>query len=104
MKKRILSVLLVIVMLIGIIPAAFGATPKVMLTVEASNSAPNVGDEVTFTLYIQTSDGGSVSGFELPIDVPAGLTYVASSGAVDSSFKSTTGCLLYTSPSPRDRG
>ena len=90
MKKRILSVLLTVVMLIGIMPTAFAATPKVMLTVEASNTAPNVGDEVTFTLYIQTSAEGSVSGFELPIDVPAGLTYVPSSGQIDSSFKSAT--------------
>ena len=90
MKKRILSVLLTMVMLIGIMPTAFAATPKVMLTVEASNTAPNVGDEVTFTLYIQTSAEGSVSGFDLPIDVPAGLTYVPSSGQIDSSFKSAT--------------
>ena len=88
MKKRILSVLMAIVMLIGMVPTAFAATPKVKISIEASKTTPSKGEEITFTLSIQTFEDGSVSGFTLPIDVPSGLTYIANSGKVDEGFKS----------------
>lgn len=89
MKKRVLSILVAIIMIISMMPTAFGATTKVALTVEASSATANVNDELTFTLYIQTFEDGTVSSFELPINVPAGLTYVPNSGKVSDTFKET---------------
>lgn len=89
MKKRVLSILVAIIMIISMMPTAFGATTKVALTVEASPATANVNDELTFTLYIQTFEDGTVSSFELPINVPAGLTYVPNSGKVSDTFKET---------------
>lgn len=89
MKKCVLSILVAIIMIISMMPTAFGATTKVALTVEASSATANVNDELTFTLYIQTFEDGTVSGFDLPINVPAGLTYVPNSGKVSDTFKET---------------
>lgn len=93
MKKRVLSILVAIIMIISMMPTALGATigatTKVALTVEASSATANVNDELTFTLYIQTFEDGTVSSFELPINVPAGLTYVPNSGKVSDTFKET---------------
>ena len=89
MKKHILSILIAIIMVVSMMPTALGATTKVKLSVEASSTTANADEEITFTLYIQTFEDGTVSGFELPINVPTGLTYVPNSGKVSDTFKST---------------
>ena len=95
MKKRIMAVLLAVSLMVGMIPAVNAANAKVSLTVEPSETILYAGDEVTFTLYIQTYEGGSVSGFTLGLDIPSGLTYVDASAAIDSSFKAITGAENY---------
>lgn len=92
MRKKLFSAFLVFALILCLIPSmAFADSHKVELTVEPSNLTPENGSEVTFTVSVQTFNGGSISSIQLGIDVPTGLTYVAGSGKVDAGFKEATG-------------
>lgn len=89
MKKKILSVILTLTLVLTMMPSstAFAGTEKVQFSVEASNMTPNAKDEVTFTVYYEASE--TCTGFQFDLDIPTGLTYVTSSGALESEFKNS---------------
>ena len=62
-------------------------------TLASGNSTPDEGDIVTFDITVTNSGPGIATNVDLTDLLPAGLTPTANNG----------GCLLYTSPSPRDR-
>ena len=94
MKKKIVALLLTLVMLVGIIPAAVYAAEeaetKVTLEVVADKATAMPGDEITYTVTMKTEYALTAMGFIT--NFPEGLTYVDGSGAVNPEAKATLGC------------
>ena len=93
MKKKIVALLLTLVMLVGIIPAAVYAAEadtKVTLEVVADKATAMPGDEITYTVTMKTEYALTALGFITSF--PEGLTYVDGSGKVDPDAKATLGC------------
>lgn len=80
MKKKILSLLLIVVMCFGMITTAQAGEPTVVLTVTADNESAKVGEVVTFTVTCSSTKG--LYGLEAKLDIPSEFTYVANSGAL----------------------
>ena len=75
-----------------------GADPNADLvtvkTLASGNSNPLEGDIVTFQIVVDNNGAAQATNVSLNDLLPAGLTATGNNGI----------CLLYTSPSPRDRG
>ena len=87
MKKKIVALLLTLVMLVGIIPAAVYATSdaKVTLTVTPDKEIAKAGEEVTFTVSMETEE--KLASMAFLTAFTEGLEYVDGSGAVDTGAK-----------------
>ncbi len=93
MKKKVVALLLTLVMLIGIIPAAVYAAEgdiKVVLTVEPDKTTAVAGEEITFTVTMQSEYALPAMAFRTAF--PAGLEYVDGSGAIDAGARAALGC------------
>ena len=93
MKKKVLALVLSLVMLIGIIPAAVYAAegdPKVTLTVTPDKTTAVAGEEITFTVTMQSDYALPAMAFRTAF--PAGLEYVDGSGAIDAGARTALGC------------
>ena len=84
-------------------------------TLASGDSTPLEGDTVTFLIEVDNNGAAQATNVSLTDLLPAGLTATANNGvASQGSYDAATGiwtigtiangCLLYTSPSPRDRG
>ena len=87
MKKRILSILLACMMCISMLPTVALAAGNLDVKVTASTTNPSAGDTVTFTVSIGAVT--KLQSMEFVIDVPAGMTYVASSAKLQDGLKDT---------------
>ena len=89
MNKKILAIFLAITMLLGLIPAsvAYAAEPTIVFTVTPDVTEAHPGDTVTYTISLKTSE--NVSGTQFYLNIPTGMTYVASSGKIDPNLKAT---------------
>ena len=89
MKKKIVALLLTLVMLVGIIPAAVYATndAKVTLTVTPDKEIAKAGEEVTFTVTMETEE--TLASMAFLTAFPEGLEYVDGSGAIDADATAT---------------
>lgn len=79
-------------MLVGMVPlsVAFAqSSADVTFTVEANKTQVNAGDEVTFSVYMDTDI--PFAGIQADIAAPEGMTYVANSGSVPSFWLSELG-------------
>ena len=93
MKKKVLALVLSLVMLIGIIPVAVYAAegdPKVTLTVTPDKTTAVAGEEITFTVTMQSEYALPAMAFRTAF--PAGLEYVDGSGAIDAGARTALGC------------
>ena len=89
MKKKIVALLLALVMVVGLIPAAVYAAesePKVTLEVVADKATAVPGDEITYTVTLKTEY--ALTSMAFTTSFPAGLVYVDGSGSVDAGAKS----------------
>ena len=77
--KKIFIILSTVLLLMSVIPfsVASAATnpPPIALTVTASKTAANVGEEITFTIAMGSATGTDLSGFSFALDLPAGMTF-----------------------------
>ena len=80
MKKKILSLFLVVVMCLGMIATAYAEEPTVKLAVTADKTSAKVGDVVTFTVTCTSTK--KLYGLEAKLNIPSGFTYVTNSGAL----------------------
>ena len=90
MKKKIVALLLTLVMLVGIIPAAVyaaGTAAKVTLEVVADKETAMPGDEITYTVTMKTEYALTAMGFITSF--PEGLTYVDGSGVANAEVKTS---------------
>ncbi len=88
MKKKLLSLLLVLVMVLSMVPAVYAVDSSAELTVTAAQAGAHVGDEVEFSV---TATAESVTSLEFTLSIPTGMTYVAGSASVPSGLKSDLG-------------
>lgn len=87
MKKRI-ALLLSVLLALGMIPLSIvfaQSSADAVFTVEADKAAVNVGEEVTFSVYVETKI--PFTGIQADINTPKGMTYVANSGKVTDGLK-----------------
>ena len=90
--KKVIALLLSVLMLVGMVPlsVAFAqSSADVTFTVEANKTQVNTGDEVTFSVYMDTDI--PFTGIQADIAAPEGMTYVANSGSVPSFWLSELG-------------
>lgn len=90
--KKVIALLLSVLMLVGMVPlsVAFAqSSADVTFTVEANKTQVNAGDEVVFSVYMDTDI--PFTGIQADIAVPEGMTYVANSGSVPSFWTSELG-------------
>ena len=82
-------------------------------TLSSGDSTPDEGDTVSFQIVVTNNGSAQATGVSLTDTLPPGITFTSSSVSAGTSYNSSTGlftigtlnaCLLYTSPSPRDRG
>lgn len=85
MKKRfiLISIILVISMNLILTLAVQAANPKATITIEADKEQIIAGDEITYTISIQTIE--EVSALDLRLDIPKGLTLIKDSGTIANS-------------------
>lgn len=86
--KRNLSVLLSIVLLVCMIPLSTAlAKPaaSATITVEAAETSVALGQEVVFSVYIETEM--PFTGIQFDINAPEGMSYIANSGKVPDGLK-----------------
>lgn len=90
--KKVIALLLSVLMLVGMVPlsVAFAqSSADVTFTVEVNKTQVNAGDEVTFSVYMDTDI--PFTGIQADIAAPEGMTYVANSGSVPSFWLSELG-------------
>ncbi len=82
MKRRIISILIILIISISLIPTSFvqAANSKVTITVSADKTDIIEGEEITYTIEMKTAE--DISAIQLSLDIPIGLTYIENSGAV----------------------
>lgn len=87
MKKRIISLIASLVLIVSLLPlSAFAATPT-PIKVVADKSEAKAGDTITYTITIGAVE--KMQGFEFKVQFPDALTYV--SYAVPDGLKETLG-------------
>ncbi len=87
MRKKLLAVLLAVVMIIGLVPVSVLATDDIsVLSVKPDKTSATAGETITFS--VTASAVSAWIGWQYYISIPAGLTYVEGSGAMDSGFVS----------------
>ncbi len=92
MKKKIIALLLALVMVVGIVPAAVFAaadgaitpTADATLVFTADKTEAKPGDVINYTLSANWKN--PTQGFLIKLDMPAGLSYVAKSGKLTDEF------------------
>ncbi len=91
MKKRIISIMIMLVLLINLIPVSFvhAADEKVTVTVTADKTTAERSNEITYTITCEATE--QLSSIYLELDIPEGLTYVANSGALDENLETAIG-------------
>ena len=87
MKKKIVSLLLVLVMCVTMLPIVSFAAGTMEVKVSADNTSPKSGDIVTFTVAIGAV--ADLTTMDFVIDVPAGMTYVENSATLQEGLKET---------------
>ena len=70
-------------------------------TLASGDSTPAEGDTVSFDIEVFNNGTAQATGVSLTDTLPAGITFTSNS-VTQGSYNPATGCLLYTSPSPRD--
>ncbi len=88
MKKKIIALLLTLVMVIGIVPAAVFAAdpaPKATFTYVPDKTEANPGEIINYTLTLEWDE--PIQGLVFRPVFPTGLEYVAGSGAIDANAK-----------------
>ena len=91
MKKRVLTMLLSLVMLMGIIPGtvAHAAPSETTVTVSASQEKANPGDEITFTVTLGPTT--EMMTMQMKLSLPQGITYVPGTGKLADGLKEKLG-------------
>lgn len=87
MKKKVMSLLLVFVMLLSLMPAAFAATNDLAVLVEADKTSVGPGEELTISVKIAENPG--VASFKIALDIGTGVFEFVSM-AVDSAWSSAS--------------
>lgn len=83
MKKKIISYVLALAMVLMLFPTFAFAATNFTLTVTADKANPSVGETVVFTVTINaTDDAANYGGFQFDLDIPSGLSYVDGSGKI----------------------
>lgn len=83
MKKKIISYVLALAMVLMLFPTFAFAAANFTLTVTADKANPSVGETVVFTVTINaTDDAANYGGFQFDLDIPSGLSYVDGSGKI----------------------
>ena len=80
MKKRVLSLFLAFVMVLGLFPMTAYAESKPVIKIVATNVEPSVEEKVTFEVYMSSEKG--IYGISAKLVIPEGMTYVENSGAL----------------------
>ena len=85
MKRKILSLLIIITMIFGMLPIYYVSAADTTVTITADKETAEPGDEITYTVSLQSAvDVGTAT---LTLNIPEGLTYVSESGTFDSELK-----------------
>ena len=83
MKKKIISYVLALAMVLMLFPTFAFAAANFTLTVTADKANPSVGETVVFTVTINATDNAAnYGGFQFDLDIPSGLSYVDGSGKI----------------------
>ena len=92
MKKKIISCLLTLVMVLSMLPvSAFAASKVLALTVTADKASASVGETINYTVKVNAETANKIASIMFTLDIPDGLAYVEGSGKVDSNFAATAG-------------
>ena len=91
MKRKLISIFIILVMLINLVPivSVNAATPTATVTVIADKTEAKRGDVINYTIKCTATEG--LHSIQLALDIPAGLTYVADSGAIASNLRDVIG-------------
>ena len=68
-----------------------GDLSDVGVAISASDTAPDVGDQVTYTVTASNAGPDTAADAEVTVTLPAGLTYSSHSAATGTTYDSTTG-------------
>lgn len=92
MKKKIISCLLTLVMVLSMLPvSAFAASKVLALTVTADKASASVGETINYTVKVNAETANKIASIMFTLDIPDGLAYVEGSGKVDPNFAATAG-------------
>lgn len=87
MKRKILSLLIIITMVFGMLPMYYVSAADTTVTITADTTEADPGDEITFTVSLQSSE--DIGSATLVLNIPEGLTYVSNSGTFNSELATT---------------
>ena len=87
MKKRIISIFMVIALIISLVPMYVLAATPTPITVTADKASACEGETITYSIKIGAVE--HMQGFEFKVSIPTGLTYV--SATVATGLKETLG-------------
>ena len=92
MKKKIISCLLTLVMVLSMLPvSAFAASKVLALTVTADKASASAGETINYTVKVNAEAANKIASIMFTLDIPDGLAYVEGSGKVDPNFAATAG-------------
>lgn len=97
MKKRVLSILIVLVLLMNLLPVSFvnAASSRVTIKVIADKTEAKAGDEINYTITCETTE--NIGSIALTLDIPTGLNYVSNSGKLASDLRDKIGGITESS-------
>lgn len=85
MKKRFILISIILVISINLILTSVvqASNSKTTITIDADKEQIKPGDEIAYTISIQTTE--EVSALDVRLDIPSGLTLVKDSGKIEDS-------------------
>ena len=92
MRKKIISCLLTLVMILSMLPMSVFAASKVLtLTVTADKASASAGETINYTVKVNAEAANKIASIMFTLDIPDGLAYVEGSGKVDPNFETAAG-------------
>ena len=92
MRKKIISCLLTLVMILSMLPMSVFAASKVLtLTVTADKASASAGETINYTVKVNAEAANKIASIMFTLDIPDGLAYVEGSGKVDPNFEAAAG-------------
>ena len=92
MKKKVISCLLTLVMVLSMLPvSAFAASKVLTLTVTADKASASAGETINYTVKVNAETANKIASIMFTLDIPDGLAYVEGSGKVDPNFAAAAG-------------